>query len=88
MNPINELWKIATAAWAQMARSLICLFLNARLSVLNSQIGGAKRYIDAVNDGSTNFTKNIAKYLDEQLPIWTAERESLETQLEIDGCEE
>jgi len=88
MNLLNELWKIATAAWVQIARSVICLFLNSKLSILNAQIDAAKRYIAAVNDSSTNFTKNIAKYFEERLPIWTAERESLELQLEINGCKE
>lgn len=88
MSIFNELWKIATAAWVQLARSLTCFFLNARLSVLNSQIDAAKRYIAAVNDNSTSLTKSIARYFEEQIPIWTAERESLEAQLEINGCKE
>jgi hypothetical protein len=88
MSVFNELWKIASAAWSQLARSLTCLFLNARLLVLNAQIDGAKAYIAAVNDNSTSLTKSIARYFEEQIPIWTAERESLEAQLEINGCKE
>lgn len=88
MSIFNELWKIASAAWAQLAMTLTCFFLNARLSVLNSQIDAAKRYIAEVNDSSTNLTKSIARYFEEQIPIWSAERESLEAQLEINGCKE
>jgi len=88
MSIFNELWKIASGAWVQMARSLTCFFLNARLSVINTQIDGAKAYITAVNDNSTSLTKSIAGYLERQLPNWTAERESLEAQLEINGCKE
>jgi len=58
------------------------------LSVINTQIDGAKAYITAVNDNSTSLTKSIAGYLERQLPNWTAERESLEAQLEINGCKE
>lgn len=88
MSLLNELWKIATAAWIEMAKSLTCFFLKARMSILNGQINAAKRYIAAVNENSTNFTKSIARYFSEQLLIWTAERESLEAQLEVNGCKE
>lgn len=88
MNLLSELWKIATAAWVEIAKSLTCFFLRVKLSILNGQIEGAKRYISAVNNSSTNLTKSIARYFKEQLPIWTAERESLEMQLEINGCKE
>lgn len=88
MSLFNEFWKIVSAAWAQIAQSLTCFLLNARLRVVVSQIEGARRYISAVKDNSTNFTKNLAKYFEEQLPTWLGERESLEAQLEINGCEE
>lgn len=88
MSLFNEFWKIVSAAWAQIAQSLTCFLLNARLRVVVGQIEGAKKYIASVKDNSTNFTKNLAKYFEEQLPIWMGERESLEAQLEINGCEE
>jgi hypothetical protein len=88
MNLFSEIWKIATAAWVQIARSLTCILLSTRLAILNSQIESAKRYIESVRESSSNLTKSFARYFEEKLPIWTAERESLEAQLEINGCKE
>lgn len=88
MNLFNEFWKLVSAAWAQMARTLTCLLLTTRLSIVKEKIDGARRYIAAVNQNSTNFTKNIARYLEEQLPVWLGERESLEAELEVNGCKE
>lgn len=88
MSLLNELWKIFDAAWAQIARSLTCLLLTTRLRIIKEKIDGARRYIASVNEKSTNFTKNLARYFEDQLPVWLGERESLETEIEINGCKE
>lgn len=86
MNIFEEFWKIVSAAWIEMARGLTCILLNVKLRTVKNQIVGAKQYIGSVNENSTNFTKNLARYFEEQLPIWMAEREGLETDMEINGC--
>lgn len=88
MNILNEVWKIASAAWVDIVKNFICFFLRAQLVVVNQQIDGAKRYIAAVNINSTNFTKSIARYFEEKMPEWTAEREAIEAQMESNGCME
>ena len=88
MNLFNEFWKLVSAAWAQIARSLTCLLLTTKLRIVKQKIDGARRYISSVNEKSTNFTKNLARYFEDQLPIWLAERESLEAEIEINGCME
>ena len=88
MNLFNEFWKLVSAAWAQIARSLTCLLLTTKLRIVKEKIDGARRYIASVNEKSTNFTKNLARYFEDQLPIWLAERESLEAEIEINGCME
>lgn len=88
MNLFNEFWKLVSAAWAQIARSLTCLLLTTKLRIVKEKIDGARRYISSVNEKSTNFTKNLARYFEDQLPIWLAERESLEAEIEINGCME
>ena len=88
MTLFSEFWKIVSAAWAQIARSLTCLLLTARLRIVKEKIDGARRYIASVDEKSTNFTKNLARYFEDQLPIWLGERESLESELEINSCSE
>lgn len=88
MNILNEIWKIASAAWIDIARTFTCFFLKARLQIVNQQIDGAKRYIESVNDKSSNLTRSFADYFKSKLPEWTGERESLEAQIEINGCAE
>ena len=88
MSILSEIWKIATAAWVDIVKNLICFFLKVRLQIVNQQIDGAKRYIVSVNDDSTKFTKSLAKYFEDKLPEWMGERESLEAQIEINGCVE
>lgn len=88
MNLFNEFWKIVSAAWAQIARSFTCLLLTVRLRIVEEKIDGARRYIEAVNEKSTSLTRSIARYLEDQLPIWLGERESLEAEIEINGCKE
>lgn len=86
MNIFEEFWKITSAAWVELVRGLTCILLNVKLRMVESQIDGAKQYIRNVNENSTNFTKNIARYFEEQLPTWIAEREGLEAEMEINGC--
>lgn len=88
MNLLGEIWKFATAAWAQLAKTFTCFFLKIRLEWINTQIEGSRMYINNVKDDSTNFTKSFARYLEGKLPEWLGEREELEAQLEINGCKE
>lgn len=88
MSIFEEFWKIASAAWAQIVRSLTCALLFTKLRLVNEQIEGAQRYIAAVKESSTDLTKSIARYFEEQLPVWMAEREGLEVEIEFNGCNE
>jgi hypothetical protein len=86
MNLLEQFWKIVSAAWAQIVRSLTCTLLSTKLRLVNEQIDGAQRYIAAVKESSTNLTKSLARYFSEQLPMWMAEREGLEAEMEFNGC--
>lgn len=83
---IEEFWKFITAAWAQFARTITCILLTTKLRLVNEQINGAKQYIAAVKESSTNLTKSLARYFSEQLPLWIAEREGIEAEMEFNGC--
>lgn len=83
MNVLNEVWKIASAAWADIAKTLYCLFLRARLKQLNIEIEFMTRYIEKSKGGGASM---FAEYFVSRLPLLTAEREDLESELEIAGC--
>ena len=85
MSVFGELWKIVTAAWADLAKSLYCIFLKARLKQVNLEIEFATNYVkNAENGGATMF----ANYFRQKIPQLTAEREGLEADLETSGCKE
>lgn len=83
MNVLNEIWKIASGAWAQIAKTLYCLLLKGRLKQVNVELDFMTKYVEnAKNGGATMF----ANYFAQKIPALTVEREDLETELEISGC--
>ena len=66
-----------------LSRYIDCAFLKARLAKLNAEIDFMKKYIENSEKGGATFAAN---YFRQHLPSVTAERESLEAQIEISGC--
>lgn len=83
MNVLNEIWKIATSAWADLAKSLYCIFLRAKLKQVNLELEFGTRYVENSEKGGATM---LANYFRQRIPQLTAERESLEAQIEISGC--
>lgn len=83
MSVLNELWKIVTAAWSELAKSLYCIFLRARLKQINIEIDFGTKYIENSEKGGATM---FAGYFRQKIPLLTAEREDIEAELEISGC--
>jgi len=79
-NILSEIWKFSTSAYAGIANPLYCIFLRAKLNLLNAELNLEKMYVkNSEKRGSSMFTDHFK----EKIPRLTAERESLEAQIEI-----
>ena len=85
MKSIATIWSLIMNAWKYLIQTFSCAFFKARLAEINAEINFMKKYIENAEKGGPTFAVN---YFKQRLPIVTAERESLEAQLELDGCKE
>jgi len=85
MKSAAMLWEIIMKAWRYLIQTFGCLFFKTRLAELNAEIAFMKKYIENSEKGGPTFAAN---YFRQRLPVVTAERESLEAQMELAGCKE
>lgn len=88
MSVFEELWKIVSAAWVDIVKSLTCFFIATRLKYLNVQIDLMKKYVETYKDHPSGWSKSFILYFERLIPEYTAEREGLEADLETSGCKE
>jgi hypothetical protein len=82
---ISKIWNYIMKALREFYQSVNCLVIKARLSQINTEIDFMKKYIENSEKGGATFAVN---YFKQRLPAVTAERETLEAQLENSGCKE
>jgi hypothetical protein len=80
---ITSMWNFIMNAWKYFSHEMNCLFLKTRLARLNVEIEFMKKYIENSEKGGATM---LANYFRQRLPTVTAERESLEAQIELADC--
>lgn len=82
---MEEFWRLITSAFDGVLKAIYCAILNAKLRYIEFQIKFMQDYIESAKNKKPEGI-GLVSYFESKLPQLTAEREDLESQMEMEGC--